>query len=276
MSPTARPVLVSNPLLARDDPPIYATYNESGAARALLCCDHAGRAVPAALRGLGLAPAMMDRHIAYDIGAAEVTRHLADMLDAPAVLGSYSRLVIDLNRHPDDPTSIAEVSDGVAVPGNAGLGAEARQQRRQTFFEPYHREIEARLAAARNRGIVPALLSIHSFTPVMEGDERPWHVGILWNRDDRIAEPLIHRLRQGGDKLWPGLCVGDNQPYSGRAQYGYTMNVHAEPAGLPHVLVEIRQDLIDTADGQATWAGILGRVLRRVLAYDGIYRIEAV
>lgn len=274
MPSSAHPVLIANPLLGPTDPPVTTLCNPSGAARVLLCCDHAGQAVPAALNDLGLAPALLDRHIAYDIGAAEVTRHLADMLDAPAVLGGYSRLVIDLNRPLDDPTSIAAVSDGIAVPGNQDLDAAARTRRAQTFFHPYHTDLAGRLTAARNRGVVPALLSIHSFTPVMDGDERPWHIGVLWNRDDRIAGPLMHRLRQGGDRLWPGLCIGDNQPYSARASYGYTMAVHAESVGLPHVLVEIRQDLIDTATGQATWAGILGRVLQRVLAYDGIYRLE--
>lgn len=262
-SPTDLP-----PLLGPDDPPPVTVIHSAGRAPVLLVCDHASAAIPARLGRLGLDETALARHIAYDIGAAWVTQALAAALDAPAVLSGYSRLVIDLNRAPDDPTAMPVISDGVVVPGNRDLDSGAAEARIAALFRPYHDTIAARLAAFRARGTVPALISIHSFTPIMRGFERPWHIGVLWDRDPRIPVPLMERLRRD-----PRLVVGDNQPYSGRNGHGFTIEHHAIPAGLPHVLIEIRQDLIDTRHGASEWAALLTEALKDILADPDLYRV---
>ncbi len=267
--PECPPAAQDAPLLSRDEPPAVEVVNAGGRAAFLLVCDHASRRVPQALDNLGLDDALMRRHIAWDIGAAEVAHGLAQHFDAPLRATGYSRLVIDCNRSLDDPSSIPEVSDGVAVPGNRGLSSAEIERRQEALFRPYHRAIAAALARFRERGQVPALVSIHSFTPVFDGVERPWHVGILWDQDPRIAIPLIEALgRQAG------LVVGDNQPYSAREPRGYTVTAHAHPEGYPHVAIEIRQDLIDTHHGAAEWTGRLAQALAPILAAPAIYRAE--
>lgn len=256
-------------LLGPDDPPAFEIVNHAGAGRAVLICDHAGRAIPAGLGSLGLDQAALWRHIAWDIGIADVTRVLARHLDAPAVLAGYSRLVIDCNRRLDDPTSVAQESDGVRVPGNCGLTAADRAARAAGCFHPYHQAVERLIDGRLKAGLVPAVISMHSFTPVMNGFERPWHVGILWNRDPRLPVPLLERLARE-----PGICVGDNEPYTGRDEHGYSIYVHGQDLGLPHVLIELRQDLIDTHHGAEEWAGRLGDVFAELLADDGLYRVE--
>jgi predicted N-formylglutamate amidohydrolase len=235
----------------------------------LLICDHASPAIPRALDGLGLAPAAVLEHIGWDIGAAAVTRLLAPALDAPAILSSYSRLVIDCNRDPGDASSIPSVSDGVAVPGNRDLSMAAREARLAACFTPYHNAIAARLDTFLASGHAPVLLSIHSFTPVMKGVARPWHIGILWDKDPRIPVPLLAALQEDRS-----IVVGDNEPYSAREPAGYTVRHHAVKRGLPHVAVELRQDLIATADGAAAWAARLAAALKPILARQEIYRIE--
>lgn len=256
-------------LLGPDDPPAFEIVNHAGAGRAVLICDHAGRAIPAGLGSLGLDQAALWRHIAWDIGIADVTRVLARHLDAPAVLAGYSRLVIDCNRRLDDPTSVAQESDGVRVPGNCGLTAADRAARAAGCFHPYHQAVERLIDGRLKAGLVPAVISMHSFTPVMNGFERPWHVGILWNRDPRLPVPLLERLARE-----PGICVGDNEPYTGRDEHGYSIYVHGQDLGLPHVLIELRQDLIDTHHGAEEWAGRLGDVFAELLADDDLYRVE--
>jgi predicted N-formylglutamate amidohydrolase len=258
------------PLLAAGDPPPFEILHPERRAPLLVICDHASRAIPRALGGLGLEDAVLMRHIGWDIGAAEVTRRLAGLLDAPAVLCGYSRLVIDCNRGLGDATSIPEVSDGVAVPGNAGLTPAARVARVDGIFRPYHAAIAAQLAAFAARGIVPVVFSVHSFTPVMNGFARPWHVGILWDKDPRVPVPLIAGLAAAD----PRRIVGDNEPYSAREPSGYSIRTHAEPAGLPHVAVEIRQDLVDTPAGTAEWADALAAGLRPILGYPDLHRVE--
>jgi predicted N-formylglutamate amidohydrolase len=253
-------------LLAPGDPPAVELCNETGRARCLLICDHASAAIPAALGDLGLDADQRRRHIAWDIGAADVTRCLARHLGAPAILSGYSRLVIDCNRDLKDPTSIAQESDDVAVPGNRGLSAEARRGRAEACFWPYHRAIGARIRHMRDAGRAPALVSMHSFTPTMQGLERPWHIGVLWNHDDRLAKPLLEALSQD-----PTICAGDNEPYDGRGGRGYGMVVHGEREGLPHVLLEVRQDLIDTANGAEAWAGRLASILSGMLARGTLF-----
>jgi predicted N-formylglutamate amidohydrolase len=235
--------------------------NPAGGSRILLLCDHATNTVPEDVAGgdLGLPPEQMARHIAWDIGAAGVTEALSELLDAPAVLTRFSRLVIDPNRGEDDPTLVMRLYDGTIVPANRAIGGAEIERRLEAFHRPYHRAVTAaidRLAAA---GRAPALVAIHSFTPRLWGRApRPWHVGILWHRDGRIALPLIARLRA------EGLCVGDNEPYSGELE-GDSMSRHGTRNGLPHVLIELRQDLIATRENQRLWAERLAPILSQVI-----------
>jgi len=225
--------------------------------------------MPAALDHLGLPPRARSRHIAWDIGAANLTRALADRLDATAVLAGYSRLVVDCNRRLEDPSCFVSLADGDPVPGNRDLTPAAIAERARACYEPYHGAIAARLAAARREGQVPALVAIHSFTPVMGGFVRPWHVGVLWDEDGRIPVPLLERLRAE-----PGLVVGDNEPYSGRHPADYTVDRHAGRAGLPHVCLEVRQDELTTPIGVERWANRLADALTPILADDTLYRIR--
>jgi predicted N-formylglutamate amidohydrolase len=256
-------------LLGADDPPAAEICNAVGAAPLVITCDHASVRVPRALAGLGLPPGAIERHIGWDIGAAAVTRLLAPMLGAPAILSGYSRLVVDCNRDPEDASSIPEASDGVAIPGNRAVAVELRAARLASCFAPYHAAIAAQIAWQAAAGRVPALLSIHSFTPLMNGVARPWHVGVLWDKDPRIAVPLLAALRAD-----PALSVGDNEPYSAREPAGYTVRHHAARAGLPHVALELRQDLVATADGAVIWAARLAAVLQPILARDDLYRLQ--
>jgi predicted N-formylglutamate amidohydrolase len=251
-------------LLAVDEPAPFEVYNEIGAAPVLLVCDHASRFIPRALAGLGLSEAELCRHIAWDIGIAEVTKGLARHLDAPAVLSHFSRLIIDPNRAEADDTLVPAVSDGVAIPGNRDVTPGARAARIAEFHAPYHAAVEQTLVAAMGRHPALALVSMHSFTPVMDGFERPWQIGILWDQDGRLPVPFMEVLRARG------IAVGDNAPYSGRDVQGYTLRRHAEAHGLPNVLIEVRQDLIDTHHGAAEWTAILGETLVPVLAGLGL------
>ena len=258
----------STGLLAPDEPPPAELFNEGGNAPILLLCDHAGRRVPKALGDLGVDAAGFERHIAWDIGAAEVARRLAVRLDCPLVHSTYSRLVVDVNRRPDDPTCMPEESDGTKVPGNLNLSGALRAARLREVHEPYHRLVGERLAILRQRG-VPAVVSVHSFTPVWKGVERPWHIGVLWNRDGRLAQPLIRRFAE------LDIVVGDNQPYSGQDEHGYTLPRHVERAGIPHVLLEIRQDLIDTRRGAEEWSEKLYTALGPLLADPALRSLQA-
>ncbi len=255
------------PLIGPGDPPPYTLANTSGRAPLLLVCDHASHAVPRALRGLGLDESALSRHIAWDIGAENLTRALAQHFDSPAVIAGYSRLLIDNNRALDDPTSIVEVSDRTPIPANRQLAAADRELRVRSFFEPYHGAVAERLDDFRRRAVVPAFLSIHSFTPVMNDTPRPWHVGVLWDRDPRIAVPLLEGLAATGE-----VTVGDNLPYSGRHPADYTVARHAERAGLPHVCIEVRQDLIESPPGVARWSAILATALAPILADPHLHR----
>jgi len=257
-------------LLGPDDPLPFEVLQPERQAPVLVICDHASRAIPRALGRLGLDDAALMPHIGWDIGAAQLTRRLAELLDAPAVLCGYSRLVIDCNRGLGDATSIPAESDGVAVPGNVGLTPAARVARVAACFRPYHDAIAAQLAEFAARGAAPIVFSIHSFTPIMNGAERPWHVGVLWNHDPRVPVPLIAELAAAD----PRRVVGDNEPYSAREPAGYTIRTHAEPAGLPHAAIEIRQDLIDTPAGAAYWAEALAAALGPILAKPEIFRVQ--
>ena len=242
-------------LLGADDPAIFSVHRAQGASPFLLLADHAGQQVPRALADLGLPQAELDRHIGWDIGIGGTTRALAERLDAWAIEQTYSRLLIDCNRPLVSPTLIPEVSDHTVVPGNAGLSPAQRQQRIDAIHAPYHARIDAELEARRDAGRPTLLVMMHSFTPVMNGMQRPWHAGVLYHQDTRFAHALLQALRDEGD-----LVVGDNEPYSGRDGHGYSIKAHAEKLGLAHALLEIRQDLIADAAGQQAWAERLARI----------------
>ncbi|HUG97938.1 MAG TPA: N-formylglutamate amidohydrolase [Gammaproteobacteria bacterium] len=253
-------------LIGAGEPAPFRVLNPQGRARVLVVCDHASPRIPAALENLGLDELALGRHIASDIGAGDVAERLAARLDAPAVLAGYSRLVVDCNRSLEDPTSILAVSDGEFIPGNQGLSDAEKHERARQFFHPYHDAIRSRLESFKRRGIVPAFVAVHSFTPVFKRVRRPWQIGILWDKDPRIPVPLIAALRTRG------IAVGDNEPYSGKAPADHSVDHHAEGGGLPHVSIEIRQDLIDHAEGADHWAGLLGDVLEKILDDEGLYR----
>lgn len=256
-------------LIGSDEPPPFAVVNPQGRAPTLVVCDHASNAIPRVLQRLGLEEGTLAKHVAYDVGCAAVARHLSRLLDAPLVLCGYSRLVIDANRHLSDPTSIAEASDAIAIPGNRGISVAETLQRTIEFFHPYHNAIQVCLQRIRRRGQVPAIVSVHSFTPVFGGMRRPWQIGVLWHRDGRVARPLLERLAG-----LPDLSVGDNEPYNAREPVGYTMDVHAEQKGYPHVLLEIRQDLVDDDVGAAYWAEFLHAYLAEILADPLLYTLR--
>ena len=248
-------------LLSPGDPAPVVELRPDGASPFLLIADHAGQAVPARLGRLGLPQAELDRHIGWDIGIAGTTGRLSARLDAHAIAQAYSRLVIDCNRPLHAPSSIATTSDGTAIPGNAELDDAARRQRADAIFAPYHARIEAALDARVRLGRPTILVAMHSFTPAMNGDARPWQAGVLYQRDARFAHALLDALRAEGD-----LVVGDNEPYSVSDATDYAIPVHAEARGLAHVELEIRQDLIAGAAGQAAWAARLARLLAQLQA----------
>ncbi len=234
----------------------------------LLTCDHAENRIPAPYGTLGLPPEALARHIAFDPGARAVTLALARRLRAPAVLSRFSRLLIDPNRGSDDPTLIMRLSDRAVIPGNLGVDAAERARRIAAFYAPYDVAITAAVDAARAAGVVPAIVAIHSFTPVWRGRGRPWHAGVLWDADPRLALPLIDRLRAD-----PDLVVGDNEPYDG-ALAGDALYRHATARGLPHALVELRQDLIADAAGAAAWADRLAAILTELGRLPELHEIR--
>lgn len=225
----------------------------------IFLCDHASHALPPTYGTLGLAAPEFKRHIASDIGAAAVTRALAAAFGAPALLGVWSRLLIDLNRGPDDPTLVMKISDGALIPGNAASDGDEVARRIAAFHAPYHAAIEAEIGACQAAGFAPALVSMHSFTPVWRDVPRPWQIGILWDRDARLARPLIAAFEAAG------LVTGDNQPYDGALE-GDTLWTHATARGLPNVLIEVRQDLIADAAGIAAITPVIADALRAALA----------
>jgi predicted N-formylglutamate amidohydrolase len=235
----------------------------------VLIADHARRDLPEEYGSLGLPAAELERHIAYDIGVEMVTRELAAALDVPAVIANFSRLLIDPNRGEDDPTLIRQLYDGTVVPGNYPMAPAERERRLDGFYRPYHDAVGALIASvAQASGKAPFIFSVHSFTPVMQGIARPWHVGILWDLDDRVARPLIDMLAQ--DKT---LVVGDNEPYDG-ALRGDTMFKHAIVNGFAHALIEIRQDLIADSKGALAWAERLAPIVDAIDRRPDIHDVK--
>jgi predicted N-formylglutamate amidohydrolase len=223
--------------------------------RYILVCDHASNRIPPEYDNLGLDPLQLERHIAYDIGVADLTRALAKELAAPAVLSCFSRLLIDPNRGDDDPTLVMKLSDGAVVPGNAKVDDAEVARRIARFSGPYHAAIDRTIDRALAAGVQPVLFSIHSFTPVFHDGPRPWHCSVLWERDGRLAAPLLAALRAE-----PDIVTGENEPYAG-ALKGDSMTRHGMDRGLPHAIVEIRQDLLDDESGISAWALRLSRIL---------------
>jgi predicted N-formylglutamate amidohydrolase len=241
---------------------------ETGDRPILLLCDHAGNRIPSTVGDLGVSQANLSRHIGWDIGAAAVTRRLAARLGATALFNHVSRLVIDVNRRPRSYTSIPPISDGCVIPGNQHLPAAEIDHRIRDYFLAYHKVVARRIARFRAQGRVPVIIAMHSFTPHLNGEDRPWHVGVLWRGDRRLAEPVLAALHES-----PSLVVGDNQPYSGQREFGFTVTFHAQRTRLPHIMFEIRQDEIATAAGVSRYADVLGACLESPLADPGLYSL---
>jgi predicted N-formylglutamate amidohydrolase len=264
--PSAPPVL--RPLLFDDEPAAFEVVNAAGRGTAVLTCDHASWRLPRALGTLGLDDDARRDHIGWDPGAAEVARRLSRLLDAPLVLSGYSRLAIDCNRPPGEATSIPAVTGGVRVPGNEALGEGDRAERAEALFWPYQRALGALLDERRARGAPTAVLAIHSFTPSLQGEVRPWHGAMLYGKDRRLAGWFLEELSRER-----GLVLGDNEPYQVTDGGDYTVPVHAERRGLLGVRIEVRNDQLRDEAGQDAWAGRLARaygaIEGRILAAGG-------
>jgi predicted N-formylglutamate amidohydrolase len=236
-------------------PPVVRVLNETGASPFVLVCEHASNFIPERYAGLGLGEADLRRHIAWDIGAEKVARHLSQHLDAPLVIAGYSRLLIDLNRPPESQTAIPAISESTVIPGNAGLTVEQRQARVDTYFTPFQTRLSALLDARRG---ATKVIGVHSFTPVYKGVSRPWHAGILYRKAADFGHALAEAL--GGS----AAHVAENQPYQIDDESDYTVPVHGEARGLDAVLIELRQDLVADDAGCAAWAMRLAQALKTV------------
>jgi predicted N-formylglutamate amidohydrolase len=235
----------------------------------LLIADHAMRHLPPEYGRLGLDEAQFERHIAFDIGVEGLTRGLASALNCPAVMARFSRLLIDPNRGADDPTLIRQLYDGAVIPGNYPLTDAERARRIENFYEPFRQSVRlTALEIQKKSGAAPVVISVHSFTPSMGGKARPWHVGVLWDKDPRAALPLIELLRAG-----PGMIVGDNEPYDG-ALHGDTLHEICTAQGIAHLLIEVRQDLISDEAGIEEWAKRLAPMLAKLSALPGMHEIR--
>ena len=241
----------------RDWPPPVEVLNAEGPSPVVLLCEHAANFIPSEYGRLGVDPSELQRHIAWDIGAAAVARALSRQLDAPALLGTCSRLLIDLNRPLHVPSSIVTRSESTEVPGNVALTLAERQRRVSRIFAPYHDAVESTLAERSKAGRRNVIVSIHSFTPTFHGVARKWHAGILFEKAAAFAQVTMDRLRADD----PGLLVGANVPYAASADEDYGLFVHGENIGNPAILIEIRQDLLTLEDHAQSWAERLARTL---------------
>ena len=255
----------SGPLLSADDPPVFTVERAQGTSAFVLTCDHAGREIPRKLTSLGLSEHELSMHVAWDLGVAELGRRLSACLDAFLILHSYSRLVIDPNRPPSACDSIAVLSESTRIAVNEGLSAADARERLEQLVLPYHQRLADELDARRARSdpsiAHPSILvALHSFTPIYLNEARPWHAGVLYGRDARFGLLVLEQLRSD-----IALRVGDNQPYSVSDDSDYTLIVHGEQRGIPHVGIEIRQDLLASAADAERWAEQLTRVLQAAL-----------
>ena len=248
-----------NPLLKDiKDPPPFKLFNPSLKSSFFLTCDHASSAIPQHMAGLGLSGMELSRHIASDIGASNVTCIIAKKLNAPAYLSGYSRLLIDCNRPLTSPTSIPTLSDGTTIPGNVGISNAEASARANAFFWPYHNQISQDLDKLMSIENIPFFVAIHSFTPQLVNETiRPWHIGLLWEHDDRAILPLKSSLTE----LIPDICIGLNEPYAIVGPSDFSIPEHGQKRGLPHVEIEIRQDLIDSPKGAEFWADKIAEAL---------------
>lgn len=247
-------------LLAPDDPAPYEIERPQGDPAIILTCEHAGTAVPHRLDQLGLLPEDYRRHYAVDIGVRDVTCSLSELLNAPAIFGNYSRLVVDLNRDSDHPTTFAPTGEGKPVPGNLHLSAQDKAARLAEIYDPYHQALAGMLDRAQAAGVVPLVVSVHSYTPVFFNFRRPWDIAFMYAADDRLSVPLMTRFRQRGYR------VGDNEPYDHRILKGGAINRHAGARRLPCTLVEFRNDLISNKKDTFFWAKLLADDLQEILA----------
>lgn len=264
---------MKKPFLQKNEPPAFRIANARAKGPGVIVCDHAGKRIPKTLqKTFGVSKAHLEKHFAIDIGAEDVARRVARKLGFPAVIAQYSRLVLDLNRSLTHPGLMTPLTDPipekgayrrVPVPGNTGLTKAQRQARIDALFWPYQDAVGAEMKKAKKRAKAPLLLSIHSFTPDMDGTPRPWEIGVLWNTEKKLARALIENLRKR-----KGAAIGENQPYSMKDSRfkGSTLHRHGEKPGVPHLLVEFRQDLIDTPAKAEKWAGLFAAALRPLLA----------
>ncbi|MCY4149591.1 MAG: N-formylglutamate amidohydrolase [Gammaproteobacteria bacterium] len=241
--------------------PVYDIQNANGKAPLLIGCDHAENRIPEGLSDLGLEPAHLESHIALDVGAKQVSMLLSEMFDAPLIMAGYSRLVVDLNRYPHDPSLILDVSDGISIPGNMNLDAASRQERIDAFFDPYHRKYAEMARDMMERHDAPLLLALHSFSPTYEGQQRPWHYGVMWDEYPKnVKEQLLEGLNGVG-----GLVIGDNKPYAGHSPQGYAHVEHGHKNSMRVALLEIRHDLISKPADQERSAELLYEVFKNIV-----------
>lgn len=243
-------------LLAADEPEPFTVLNGNSVSPILLVCDHASDRIPRSLGTMGLDPPARRCHLAIDIGAENLARHINSELQTTTVICQYSRLVVDCNRELMDAGAFLEFGDGVVIPGNRSLGRAQKELRANEIYWPYHRAIAGQIERLRKCGRLPILVSIHSFTPVLDGQPRTIEMGIMWDADRPTSRVLIEGLATAGYQ------VGDNEPYSGKAPQDFTIDHHAEAGGLPHVGIEVRQDLISDARGVSG----IGQVLAGIIA----------
>ncbi|MEL7186457.1 MAG: N-formylglutamate amidohydrolase [Pseudomonadota bacterium] len=246
------------PLLVADEPGPFKVLNGLAEHPILLVCDHASCRFPRSLGDMGLDPFARRCHLAVDIGAGSLTERLAASLGVTAVLAQYSRLVVDCNRELMDPSAFLEYGDGILVPGNRSLSRAQKEQRAETLYWPYHKAVSEQVKRLQKAGVAPSFIAVHSFTPVMNGEARPWQMGVLWDKDERLREIFLEGFAAAG------YLVGDNEPYSGKAPQDFTIDHHAETAGLPHIGIEIRQDLIDNPEGVEKIAAIMHDIIASI------------
>ncbi len=260
--------MLNRNLLTGSDAKAFYIHNIDATSNIVIICDHASDKIPKSLGYLGLNNQIMDSHIAYDIGAANIAKILSEKLNAPSILAGFSRLVIDINRPIDDFTLIREISDGIVIQGNRHITNINKQQRIDEIYAPYHRAIKQIIDKKHCGKNFPAIISIHSCTDKMNGKARPWHIGVLMNKDRRMGEKLMAILAAQN----PDIYIGDNKPYSGMDPYGYSIETHAIPAKLPNVLLEIRQDLIRSVSGQKKWAKIIANAMIEVIDNNSLFK----
>lgn len=257
-------------LLRKGEQGAFHTLHAKGKGRCVIICDHASNLVPKALDNLGLSKKDLQKHIAWDPGTADIGRYMGRALDAPLILAGYSRLVVDLNRGHTNKDCMRKVSDGIKIPGNKKLTVAQKKQRLDALFWPYHGEIDRRIEKFLKAGVTPVLISIHSFTPVMGGFKRPWHIGVMWNKHSKLAKKLAANLRKNN----PKLVIGENEPYSmkDKAIGKDSIRRHAGRFKLPYIILEFRQDLVSTKKGALKFAKIFYKSVKPMLDDEKIYR----